>query len=189
MAAFMEQPREQPSDPNLYPWVMAQICQGFNVFLSFAVKPGLPLEQVQQGVTEVIDELGYRLGSFLNEKDLQSNADKYEVAEQTNQNHCYRFDRGFFSFFWWNISSRKFQDGYGSTILQDVPKSLLHLRLRSSRWLKHPQFPCHSWPKQMTHMCRGQNWIVSASSGMVITRLIGIYIPMSKDSLMMVGSS
>ena len=49
MAAFMEQPREQPSDPNLYPWVMAQICQGFNVFLSFAVKPGLPLEQVQPG--------------------------------------------------------------------------------------------------------------------------------------------
>lgn len=67
-------------------------CQGFNVFLSFAVKPGLPLEQVQQGVTEVIDELGYRLGSFLNEKDLQSNVDKYEVAEETNQNpfqnHC-----------------------------------------------------------------------------------------------------
>lgn len=56
-------------------------ASGFNVFLSFAVKPGLPLEQVQQGVTEVIDELGYRLGSFLNEKDLQSNADKYEVAK------------------------------------------------------------------------------------------------------------
>ena len=63
------------------------VRQGFNVFLSFAVKPGLPLEQVQQGVTEVIDELGYRLGSFLNEKDLQSNVDKYEVAEETNQNH------------------------------------------------------------------------------------------------------
>ena len=54
----------------------------------------------------------------------------------------------FFSFFWRNINFRKFQDGYGSTILQDVPKSLLHLSLRSSRWLKHPQFPCHSWPKQ-----------------------------------------
>ena len=54
----------------------------------------------------------------------------------------------FFLFFWRNINFRKFQDGYGSTILQDVPKSLLHLSLRSSRWLKHPQFPCHSWPKQ-----------------------------------------
>eukprot|EP00435_Cladocopium_sp_Y103_P015367 s2604_g3.t1 len=56
-------------------------ASGFNVFLSFAVKPGSSLEQVQLGVTEVIDELGYRLGSFLNEKDLQSNADKYEVAK------------------------------------------------------------------------------------------------------------
>jgi hypothetical protein len=86
---------------------MVQICQGFNVFLSFAVKPGLPLEQVQQGVTEVIDELGYRLGSFLNEKDLQSNADKYEVAEQTNQNHCYRFDRVFFFVF---LAEHQFQE-------------------------------------------------------------------------------
>ena len=43
------------------------------------MKPGSPLEQVQQGITEVIDELGYRLASSLNEKDVQSNLDKYEV--------------------------------------------------------------------------------------------------------------
>ena len=49
------------------------------MLLSFAVKPGSPLEQVQQGITEVIDELSCRLYGFLNEKDLQSNADKYEV--------------------------------------------------------------------------------------------------------------
>ena len=46
--------------------------------LNFEVRPG-SLQQVQQGVTEVIDELGYRLANCLSEKDLQSSADKYEV--------------------------------------------------------------------------------------------------------------
>jgi len=56
-------------------------ASGFDCLLNFAVKPGSPLEQVQQGITEVIDELGYRLASSLNEKDVQSNLDKYEVAK------------------------------------------------------------------------------------------------------------
>ena len=55
------------------------LIEGFDCLLNFAVKPGSPLEQVQQGITEVIDELGYRLASSLNEKDVQSNLDKYEV--------------------------------------------------------------------------------------------------------------
>lgn len=54
---------------------------GFDCLLNFAVKPGSPLEQVQQGITEVIDELGYRLASSLNEKDVQNNLDKYEVRQ------------------------------------------------------------------------------------------------------------
>ncbi|CAK9071245.1 Uncharacterized protein SCF082_LOCUS35309 [Durusdinium trenchii] len=54
---------------------------GFDCLLSFAVKPGSALQQVQQGISEVIDELACRLGTSLNEKDLQSNADRYEVAK------------------------------------------------------------------------------------------------------------
>ena len=45
------------------------------------MKPGSPLEQVQQGITEVIDELAFRLASSLNEKDVQNNLDKYEVRQ------------------------------------------------------------------------------------------------------------
>ena len=43
------------------------------------MKPGVALQQVQQGITEVIDELAFRLASSVSEKDLQSNLDKYEV--------------------------------------------------------------------------------------------------------------
>eukprot|EP00434_Breviolum_minutum_P014157 symbB.v1.2.012481.t1/scaffold861.1/size176854/11 len=56
-------------------------ASGFDCLLNFAVKPGSPLEQVQQGITEVIDELAFRLASSLNEKDVQNNLDKYEVAK------------------------------------------------------------------------------------------------------------
>ena len=54
---------------------------GFDCLLNFAVKPGVALQQVQQGITEVIDELAFRLASSVSEKDLQSNLDKYEVAK------------------------------------------------------------------------------------------------------------
>jgi len=53
--------------------------RGFDCLLNFAVKPGVALQQVQQGITEVIDELAFRLASSVSEKDLQSNLDKYEV--------------------------------------------------------------------------------------------------------------
>ena len=84
------------------------------------MKPGLPLEQVQQGVTEVIDELGFRLGSFLNEKDLQSNADKYEVAGKKKKHTRATVLKLFFPVFWWNIIFRELQTGYGSIVLQVV---------------------------------------------------------------------
>eukprot|EP00434_Breviolum_minutum_P014155 symbB.v1.2.012480.t1/scaffold861.1/size176854/10 len=54
---------------------------GFDCLLNFAVKPGVALQQVQQGITEVIDELAFRLASSVSEEDLQSNLDKYEVAK------------------------------------------------------------------------------------------------------------
>ena len=44
--------------------------RGFDCLLNFAVKPGVALQQVQQGITEVIDELAFRLASSVSEKDL-----------------------------------------------------------------------------------------------------------------------
>ena len=44
------------------------------------MRPG-SLEHIQQGISEVLDELSYRLAGHVNEKDLESNLERYEVAK------------------------------------------------------------------------------------------------------------